>query len=67
MPLVQVEINGQLALVERDRLEVKDVITEHDNARALATEWYLDGQLVRRDCAVSILRTEAIGGQQAAL
>lgn len=67
MPLVQIEVDGQPALVEWDRLEVRDIVTEHDNARAVASEWYLDGQLVRRDCAVSILRTQAIGGEQATM
>jgi hypothetical protein len=63
--LVEIEIDGQRALVERERLEVHDVFAgETDNSRATATEWYLDGKLVRRDCAVSILRTEAIGGAQ---
>jgi hypothetical protein len=62
--LVEVEIDGRRALVERERLTVLDCVEEHDNARSVATEWRLDGKLVRRDCAVAILRTQAIGGQQ---
>jgi hypothetical protein len=68
MPLVEVEVYGVRCLVERDRLEVKDVFAgETDNSRATATEWYLDGKLVRRDCAVSVLRGQAISGDQATI
>lgn len=68
MPLVEVEVDGTRCLVERDRLEVRDVLAgETENSRAIATEWYLDGKLVRRDCAVSVLRGQALGGQQAAI
>lgn len=51
-------------LIPKEQLEVKDIVTETDNSRSVATEWYLNGELVRRDCAVSILRTQAIGGEQ---
>ncbi len=68
MPLVEVEVDGVRALVERDRLEVRDVFAgETDNSRATATEWYLDGKLVRRDCAVSVLRGQVLGAGQAAI
>lgn len=43
-------------LVDRSRLEVKDIVEEHDNARVTATEWLLDGELVRRDVHVNVLR-----------
>ena len=52
-------------LVDRELLDVKEVVSETDNARVVATEWYLGGELVRRDAHAMILRTEAIGGQQA--
>ena len=52
-------------LIERDRLTATDIVEEHDNARVLATEWHLDGELVRRDVAVSILRGHALCGEQA--
>jgi hypothetical protein len=52
-------------LIDRDRLEVRDVVAEDDNARAVATEWFLDGELVRRDVAVSILSGIALAGEQA--
>ena len=51
-------------LIERDLLEIKDVFTEEDNARIHATEWFLDGELVRRDCNVSILRGLEVNGAQ---
>lgn len=52
-------------LIERDRLVVTDIVEEHDNARVVATEWHLDGELVRRDVAASILRGHALCGEQA--
>lgn len=52
-------------LVERDLLEVTDIITEGDNDRAIATEWRLEGELVRRDVAVSILCGLSLSGDQA--
>lgn len=52
-------------LIERERLTVSDIVTEGDNDRAVATEWHLDGELVRRDVAVSILRGHALSGEQA--
>ena len=47
-------------LVEYDRLAVTDIVELHDNARVVATEWRLDGELVRRDAAVSILRAQEV-------
>lgn len=52
-------------LVDRDRLVVKDIISEEPNARIIATEWFLDDELVRRDVAVSILSGQAVAGEQA--
>jgi hypothetical protein len=52
-------------LIDRDRLTVKDIVTEDENSRAIATEWFLDGELVRRDVAVSILCGQALAGEQA--
>lgn len=49
-------------LIERELLEVKDIITETDNSRDIATEWYLEGELVRRDVAVSVLRPQSVLG-----
>lgn len=42
-------------LVEESLLVVRDVVTKDQNARILATEWFLDGELVRRDVNVNIL------------
>lgn len=63
MPLV----HTTLGLLDRDQLEVKDIVSETDNSRCIRTEWYYQGQLVRADGHVAILRTQAIGGEQAAL
>lgn len=43
-------------LIERERLTVTDSIRETDNARVTATEWALDGKVVRRDVHVNVLR-----------
>lgn len=60
------QVHTTKGLVEMDRLTVKDVVEIHDNARNNVTEWYLDGELVRRDVFVNILRglvTDAAAGQ----
>lgn len=54
-------------LIARESLEAKDCIEEHDNARVVATEWFLKGELVRRDVHVSILRGHSLSGEQASL
>ena len=41
--------------VDLDLLEVKDVVELCENTRKIATEFRLDGELVRRDVAVSML------------
>lgn len=51
-------------LIDRGRLVVTDIINEEDNARSIATEWHLNGELVRRDVAVSILRSLDVAGEQ---
>jgi len=52
-------------LVDRDLLQVEDIVSEEPNARVIATEWFLDGELVRRDVAVSILSGQVLAGEQA--
>lgn len=54
-------------LIDRARLTVEDIVEDGDNHRSIATEWRLDGELVRRDAHVMILRTESLAGQQATL
>lgn len=51
-------------LIDRDLLHVKDVAEDHENARVIATEWFLDGELVRRDVNVSILRSVTLEDEQ---
>jgi len=43
-------------LIERDQLIIKDIVSEEDNSRITATEWYLGDELVRRDVNVNVLR-----------
>lgn len=43
-------------LMEREQLKVKDVVSEEENARVTATEWYHGDELVRRDVNVNMLR-----------
>ena len=47
-------------LIERERLTVKETITETANSRDIFTEWFLDGEMVRSDLAVSILSGHAL-------
>lgn len=54
-------------LVPSNELEVKDIIEMHDNARVIATEWRRNGELVRRDVNVNVLRGLEISGQQTSL
>ena len=43
-------------LVEREELEVHDLIQETEDLRITATEWFRDGRLVRRDVNLNVLR-----------
>ena len=54
-------------LVERELLTVKDFITEEPGKRFIATEWYLDGEMVKRDVWGSILNGMNIFSGQAEL
>lgn len=60
MSLVQTSVG----LVNKDKLVVKDVVTNEENARVLATEWFLEGILVRRDVNVNILNGIGLTGTQ---
>lgn len=51
--------------IERDLLDVKDIIEEGPNCRSIATEWRFEGRLVKRDCHVMILSGAQMGGEQA--
>ena len=51
-------------LIERNLLIATDIVSEEDNARIIATEWHMDGELVRRDVASSILQGIALCGEQ---
>ena len=48
-------------------LQVQDIVTGTDNSREIATEWRLDGELVRRDVWVSILRGQSMGAEQGSM
>jgi hypothetical protein len=54
-------------LVPLSDLQVVDVVEWHDNARVTATEWRRNGELVRRDVNVNLLRGLSMDGQQAKL
>ena len=49
-------ISTTKGLIDIDQLEIVDNITLEDNARICSTEWYLEGELVRRDCNINVLR-----------
>lgn len=61
------KVHTTKGLIDREKLVVKDIVTDEPNARVVATEWHLDGELVRRDVAVSILSGHALAGEQAEL
>ena len=61
------QVNTTKGLIERGLLDVKDIITDEDNARVTATEWCLDGELVRRDVHVNMLRGVELNAEQAEL
>lgn len=42
--------------IDRKELEIRDVVEESDTARVVATEFYREGRLVRRDVWVNVLR-----------
>lgn len=56
-----------LGLVPHEQLNVQDITEWHDNARVTATEWRKDGELVRRDVHVNILRGHDLIGEQASI
>ena len=60
-------IHTAQGLVPFSELEVTDIVEMRDNARVTATEWRRNGELVRRDVNVSILRGLEMSGQQAQL
>ena len=43
-------------LIDINELKAEDFVMVEDNARIVATEWRHDGELVRRDVNVNILR-----------
>jgi len=47
--------------VDLERLDVVDVVEVCDNTRKVASEFRLDGELVRRDVAVSMLMPPKLG------
>lgn len=51
-------------LIDRDQLEVTDIVTEEGNARIIRTEWRHHGEVVKADCHVAILCGQTLGGQQ---
>ena len=56
-------VHTAVGLVERDRLTVKDVVSETPTSRDMATEWYLDDRLVRRDAWANMKLPTSIGGE----
>lgn len=54
-------------LVPLNELEVTDVTSIEGQARVTATEWRKDGELVRRDVHVNLLRGLEMNGQQGSI
>ena len=51
-------------LLDSNYLQVKDIVEMNDMVRTTATEWYLNGDLVRRDLNVNILCGHSMTGEQ---
>ena len=51
-------------LLDSSQLEVKDVVEMNDMVRTTATEWYLEGEMVRRDLNINILCGHSLTGEQ---
>jgi hypothetical protein len=51
-------------LIDFDKLNVKDIVEVGDNHRKVATEWYLEDELVRRSVAVEMLRPAESAAEQ---
>ena len=60
-------VNTTKGEIARDRLITTDIVSEEPGCRVIATEWHLDGELVRRDVWVSILKGQEVAGEQASL
>lgn len=43
-------------LLPYDELEIKDIVTEEDNARVIATEYKYKGEIVKREAWACLLR-----------
>lgn len=53
-------------LVDHEKLTISDHVEMGDNYRKIATEYHMDGELVRRDVVVNALRgvaTESLQGK----
>ena len=61
---MSIMVQTAIGLINRDALTVKDLISEEDNTRVTATEWYLGEQLVRRDVHVNVLSGLDFNGTQ---
>ncbi len=51
-------------IVDRSLLMVEDIVTEAETTRTIATEWRLNGELVRRDVHIMILVGVSLTGEQ---
>ena len=54
-------------LIDLDKLVVTDITTVSGNIRVTATEWHLDGELVRRDVLGNVLSGISATGEQATI
>lgn len=57
-------VQTNAGMIERDLLTIRDVVTEEENARIVATEWFYGDELVRRDVNVNILNGQILTGEQ---
>lgn len=57
-------VHTAIGKIERNLLTVKDTVTEEDSCRVIATEWFLEDKLVRRDVNVNIFDGLSLEGTQ---
>ena len=59
-----ITVQTKKGFIDRDLLTVTDTVTEDDNNRFIKTVWSLDGEMVREDLTISILRGQVVFGAQ---
>lgn len=57
-------VHTTLGPIPRSQLTVKDVVAEDGQGRTVATEWYYQGQMVRRSVWLDLYMPLALSGER---